>query len=85
MRSGDEHKLTATISVQENPADVKALCGTLEDAMIGNITEWCTDVSNEETALTAYVSTCKAIGVTISMFIPTTLTKEEIERLQELD
>lgn len=66
--------LIAAVGVQENPADVKALCGTLEDAMIGNITEWCTDAVKEEEALDVYVDTCKAIGVTITLPEPETTT-----------
>lgn len=58
--------LLAAVMEQPNPADLDALCGTLESAMAGNITDKCTG-SNEVAAISAYSSTCLAQGVTVTV------------------
>ncbi|ESZ90263.1 hypothetical protein SBOR_9354 [Sclerotinia borealis F-4128] len=59
--------LLAAINVQTNPSDLKSLCGTLENAVVGNVTEKCMGGAYQE-AVKAYEATClEEAGVTISI------------------
>jgi hypothetical protein len=49
---------------QSNPSDLTALCGTLESAMAGNITEKCSGTPLKD-AVAVFSSTCLAQGVTV--------------------
>ncbi|CZR59689.1 uncharacterized protein PAC_09583 [Phialocephala subalpina] len=59
--------LIAAMGAQSNPADLKALCGSLESQVYGNITEKCSG-SAESAAISVYSATCLAsASVTISI------------------
>ncbi|CAD6445299.1 a5223f43-0c64-4c4d-90ba-ccd459d2b334 [Sclerotinia trifoliorum] len=59
--------LLAAVNEQATPSDLKALCGTLENAVVGNITEKCVKDTYEE-AVSSYKSTClEGAGVTITI------------------
>jgi len=58
--------LLAAVQEQPNPADLKALCGTLEPQMASNITASCSG-SVLASAIADYSSTCLAQGVTVSI------------------
>ncbi|APA12189.1 predicted protein [Sclerotinia sclerotiorum 1980 UF-70] len=59
--------LLAAVNEQATPSDLKALCGTLENAVVGNITEKCVKETYEE-AVSSYKSTClEKAGVTITI------------------
>lgn len=59
--------LLAAVNEQATPSDLKALCGTLENAVVGNITEKCVKDTYEE-AVSSYKSTClEKAGVTITI------------------
>lgn len=58
--------LLAAINVQSDPSDLKALCGTLENAVTGNITDKCSKDAYKE-AVSSYQATCfEGAGVNIS-------------------
>jgi len=58
--------LIAAMGAQPNPADLKALCGTLEPQVVGNITEKCS--GSAQAAFSVYSATCLASeSVTITM------------------
>lgn len=62
--------LLAAINVQSDPSDLKALCGTLEHAVAGNITDKCSGDSYKE-AVSSYQATCfEGAGVNISEYFP---------------
>ncbi|KAF8862376.1 hypothetical protein BDZ45DRAFT_200590 [Acephala macrosclerotiorum] len=62
--------LIAAMGAQLNPADLKALCGSLEPQVYGNITEKCSS-SAESAAISVYSATCLAsASVTICMLMP---------------
>ncbi|TGO69712.1 hypothetical protein BELL_0760g00070 [Botrytis elliptica] len=57
--------LLAAINVQSDPSDLKALCGTLEHAVTGNITDRCSGDKYKE-AVSSYQATCfEGAGVNI--------------------
>ncbi|KAI0900748.1 hypothetical protein F4806DRAFT_449795 [Annulohypoxylon nitens] len=57
--------LLSALGVQDNPTDMKAVCGDLQDAMQGNLTEAChTNVLSD--AYKVYSSKCLAEGVTVA-------------------
>ncbi|KAI0843511.1 hypothetical protein F5Y06DRAFT_291428 [Hypoxylon sp. FL0890] len=57
--------LLAALGVQDNPADFKAVCGTLQDAVQGNLTDHChTDTLSQ--AYEVYSSKCLEEGVTVA-------------------
>ncbi|KAI1460934.1 hypothetical protein F4805DRAFT_350240 [Annulohypoxylon moriforme] len=57
--------LLSALGVQQNPTDMKAVCGDLQDAMQGNLTDAChTDVLPQ--AYKVYSSKCLAEGVTVA-------------------
>ncbi|TGO90225.1 hypothetical protein BPOR_0074g00320 [Botrytis porri] len=59
--------LLAAINVQSDPSDLKALCGTLEHAVTGNITDKCEGDSYKE-AVSSYQATCfEGAGVNITI------------------
>ncbi|THV54981.1 hypothetical protein BGAL_0016g00240 [Botrytis galanthina] len=59
--------LLAAINVQSDPSDLKALCGTLEHAVAGNITDKCSGDSYKE-AVSSYQATClEGAGVNITI------------------
>ncbi|KAF5869860.1 putative gpi anchored cell wall protein [Botrytis fragariae] len=59
--------LLAAINVQSDPSDLKALCGTLEDAVAGNITDKCSG-DNYKEAVSSYQATCfEGAGVNITI------------------
>ncbi|KAB8300912.1 hypothetical protein EYC80_002838 [Monilinia laxa] len=59
--------LLAAINAQDHPSDLKSLCGTLENAVAGNITQMCKEGSYKE-AVSAYKATClEGAGVTITL------------------
>ncbi|KAF7855459.1 hypothetical protein EAF04_010201 [Stromatinia cepivora] len=59
--------LLAAVNEQATPSDLKALCGTLENAVVGNITEKCAKDTYED-AVSSYKSTClEGAGVTITI------------------
>ncbi|TGO61586.1 hypothetical protein BCON_0026g00300 [Botryotinia convoluta] len=58
--------LLAAINVQSDPSDLKALCGTLENAVAGNITDKCSG-DNYKEAVSSYQATCfEGAGVNIT-------------------
>ncbi|KAI0013233.1 hypothetical protein F4779DRAFT_564546 [Xylariaceae sp. FL0662B] len=57
--------LLAALGVQDNPSDIKAVCGDLQSAVQGNLTENCNKSILPE-AHKAYASKCKEAGVTVS-------------------
>ncbi|KAI1801417.1 hypothetical protein F4811DRAFT_534288 [Daldinia bambusicola] len=64
--------LLAALGVQENPADLKAVCGDLQHAIQGNLTSNChKDVLPE--AYKVYSSKCLEQGVTVAK-LPTSST-----------
>ncbi|RDW60815.1 hypothetical protein BP6252_12198 [Coleophoma cylindrospora] len=58
--------LIGAMGVQPNPADLTALCGTLESSVAGNITELCSG-SNEAAAVSIYSASCLAKGMTVTV------------------
>ncbi|RDW91459.1 hypothetical protein BP5796_02624 [Coleophoma crateriformis] len=58
--------LIAAMGVQPNPADLTALCGTLESSVAGNITQLCSG-SNEAAAVSIYSASCLAKGMTVTV------------------
>ncbi|KAF7932792.1 uncharacterized protein EAE98_004091 [Botrytis deweyae] len=59
--------LLAAINVQSDPSDLKALCGTLEHAVTGNITDRCSGDKYKE-AVSSYQATCfEGAGVNITI------------------
>ncbi|TGO28449.1 hypothetical protein BPAE_0027g00160 [Botrytis paeoniae] len=59
--------LLAAINVQSDPSDLKALCGTLENAVAGNITDKCSG-DNYKAAVSSYQATCfEGAGVNITI------------------
>ncbi|TGO12831.1 hypothetical protein BTUL_0081g00070 [Botrytis tulipae] len=59
--------LLAAINVQSDPSDLKALCGTLEQAVAGNITDKCSG-DNYKEAVSSYQATCfEGAGVNITI------------------
>ncbi|KAI1210502.1 uncharacterized protein F4807DRAFT_68569 [Annulohypoxylon truncatum] len=57
--------LLSALGVQQNPTDMKAVCGDLQDAIQGNLTSAChTDVLPQ--AYKVYSSKCLAEGVTVA-------------------
>ncbi|TGO69197.1 hypothetical protein BOTNAR_0014g00500 [Botryotinia narcissicola] len=59
--------LLAAINVQSDPSDLKALCGTLEHAVAGNITDKCSG-DNYKEAVSSYQATCfEGAGVNITI------------------
>ncbi|KAI2634132.1 hypothetical protein GGS26DRAFT_589976 [Hypomontagnella submonticulosa] len=57
--------LLAALGVQDNPSDLKAVCGDLQDAIQGNITQNChTDMVPK--AYEVYSSKCLEQGVTVA-------------------
>ncbi|KAI0385408.1 hypothetical protein F5Y04DRAFT_245778 [Hypomontagnella monticulosa] len=57
--------LLAALGVQDNPSDLKAVCGDLQDAIQGNITQNChTDMAPK--AYEVYSSKCLEQGVTVA-------------------
>ncbi|KAI1107415.1 hypothetical protein F4804DRAFT_199049 [Jackrogersella minutella] len=57
--------LLAALGVQDNPADLKAVCGDLQNAVAGNLTDSChTDALPQ--AYEVYSSKCLAEGVTVA-------------------
>ncbi|KAI0181284.1 hypothetical protein GGR52DRAFT_523619 [Hypoxylon sp. FL1284] len=57
--------LLAALGVQSNPTDMKAVCGDLQHAIQGNLTEACNKDMLPK-AYEAYSSKCKAEGMTVS-------------------
>ncbi|TEY55712.1 hypothetical protein BOTCAL_0230g00050 [Botryotinia calthae] len=59
--------LLAAINAQSDPSDLKALCGTLENAVTGNITDKCSKDTYKE-AVSSYQATCfESAGVNITI------------------
>ncbi|KAM3074647.1 hypothetical protein ACMFMG_008075 [Clarireedia jacksonii] len=59
--------LLAAINEQPEPSDLKAICGTLESSVAGNITEKCSGNAYSG-AVSAYEATClSSAGVTVSI------------------
>ncbi|KAF7931069.1 uncharacterized protein EAE97_009278 [Botrytis byssoidea] len=59
--------LLAAINVQSDPSNLKALCGTLEHAVAGNITDKCSG-DNYKEAVSSYQATCfEGAGVNITI------------------
>ncbi|KAL3427658.1 hypothetical protein PVAG01_01166 [Phlyctema vagabunda] len=58
--------LLAAMGAQSNPADLDSICGSLQNAVAGNITEACSG-DNEAAAIKIYSSSCLAAGVTVSI------------------
>ncbi|KAF7896465.1 hypothetical protein EAF00_006479 [Botryotinia globosa] len=59
--------LLAAINAQSDPSDLKALCGTLEHAVAGNITDKCSGDKYKE-AVSSYQATCfEGAGVNITI------------------
>ncbi|KAI1388682.1 uncharacterized protein F4822DRAFT_429298 [Hypoxylon trugodes] len=57
--------LLAALGVQDNPSDLKSVCGTLQDAIQGNLTDHChTDTLPK--AYQVYSSKCLDQGVTVA-------------------
>ncbi|KAI1373810.1 hypothetical protein F4677DRAFT_189785 [Hypoxylon crocopeplum] len=57
--------LLAALGVQDNPSDLKAVCGDLQDAIQGNLTDAChTDMLPK--AYEVYSSKCLEQGVTVA-------------------
>ncbi|XXG96972.1 hypothetical protein Hte_003265 [Hypoxylon texense] len=57
--------LLAALGVQDNPTDLKAVCGDLQDAVQGNLTDAChTDMLPK--AYEVYSSKCLEEGVTVA-------------------
>jgi len=57
--------ILAALGQQPNPADIKAVCGTLQSNMLSNITEVCSGDALGG-AYDVYSSTCLGSGVTVS-------------------
>ncbi|KAI0852040.1 hypothetical protein F5Y00DRAFT_258997 [Daldinia vernicosa] len=57
--------LLAALGVQDNPSDLKAVCGDLQDAMQGNLTSSCQKDTLSE-AYNVYSSKCLEEGVTVA-------------------
>ncbi|OTA57158.1 hypothetical protein K449DRAFT_398560 [Hypoxylon sp. EC38] len=57
--------LLAALGVQENPSDLKAVCGTLQDAVQGNLTDNCHKDTLPQ-AYEVYSSKCLEQGVTVA-------------------
>ncbi|KAI1400395.1 hypothetical protein F4819DRAFT_368346 [Hypoxylon fuscum] len=57
--------LLAALGVQDNPTDLKAVCGDLQDAVQGNLTENC-HKEMLPTAYKVYSSKCLEQGVTVA-------------------
>ncbi|OTB04206.1 hypothetical protein M426DRAFT_321062 [Hypoxylon sp. CI-4A] len=57
--------LLAALGVQDNPTDLKAVCGDLQDAIQGNLTDNCHKDTLPK-AYEVYSSKCLAEGVTVS-------------------
>ncbi|KAG4027892.1 hypothetical protein MFRU_026g00730 [Monilinia fructicola] len=59
--------LLAAINAQDHPSDLTSLCGTLENAVTGNITRKCGEGTYDE-AVSAYQATClEGAGVSITI------------------
>ncbi|KAI0598740.1 hypothetical protein F4775DRAFT_554180 [Biscogniauxia sp. FL1348] len=57
--------LLSALGLQGNPSDIKAVCGDLQSAVRGNLTNACSD-DMLPTAYEVYSSKCLAAGVTVS-------------------
>ncbi|KAI1418052.1 hypothetical protein F5Y13DRAFT_184566 [Hypoxylon sp. FL1857] len=57
--------LLAALGVQQNPSDLKAVCGTLQDAVQGNLTDNCHKDTLPK-AYEVYSSKCLEQGVTVA-------------------
>ncbi|KAI1506632.1 hypothetical protein F5X99DRAFT_11443 [Biscogniauxia marginata] len=57
--------LLSALGLQGNPSDIKAVCGDLQTAVRGNLTNACND-DILPTAYEVYSSKCLAAGVTVS-------------------
>ncbi|KAI8630980.1 hypothetical protein F5Y19DRAFT_474102 [Xylariaceae sp. FL1651] len=65
--------LLAALGVQENPSDLKAVCGDLQHAVISNMTDACHKDTLPQ-AYTVYSSKCLDEGVTVSKLATATPT-----------